>query len=63
MACLGNRSATTEMASWLVGVESQRLMLLLVLAFQAGDADEKRQLAVGMLPVLLADFAGQQQGQ
>lgn len=63
MACLGNRSATTEMASWLVGVESQRLMLLLVVAFQAGHADEKRQLAVGMLPVLLADFAGQQQGQ
>ena len=51
------------MASWLVGVESQRLMLLLVVAFQAGHADEKRQLAVGMLPVLLADFAGQKQGQ
>ena len=59
MACLGSRSATTEMASWRVfGVESQRLMLFVVLA----DA-EKPQLAVGMLPVLLADFPGQQEAQ
>ena len=48
MACLGNRSATTEMASWRV--------------FQAGDTDEKRQLAVGMLAVLLAE-AGHQEAQ
>ena len=47
------------MASWRVfGVESQRLMLFVVLA----DA-EKPQLAVGMLPVLLADFPGQQEAQ
>ena len=48
------------MASWRVfGVESQRLMLFVVLA----DTAEKRQLAVGMLPVLLADFPGHQEAQ